>query len=352
MTARPISIFSNDDMTEASLETPATVAVGPAQAVDPTGHPNSLPDPAQPEPRIRLADEAVKPVSASPISWSPLLAMFVGAAAGATAAMLAVIVVVPRVAPPLDARLGPLADRVAAIELRQQQAELTVVRLNNQIAQLIESDGALKTGLEKQAAEFAEMQSLLAERVAMSPGTLSNTGLTVFAAAIGQLRAAFYSGRPFEAEIVTLHALADGDENVLALLSELAAPARWGVANAQTLRQRFSEDVSAAGFKLDSSRTYYDYGVSMLGEYIGYNSQPYSIELANVIVNEADRSLAAGDVAGAIGAIDSLDPASTSALQSWLTDANAHIRAEAAITQMTETIVERLRERMGPDNAS
>lgn len=352
MMVKRILVFSKlDDMSEASSEAAATIAEQDAPAEDSMSQPDSRPDSAPPDGRMRRAEEGVKPVAASPMSRSPLIGVFAGAAVGAIAATFALVVLAPRFAPPLDARLGPLADRVAAIELRQQQAELTAVRLNNQIAQAIEADGALTTGIEKQAVEFAAMQSLLAARVAAAPVTASDAGLTVFAVAVGQLRAAFYSGRPFEAEIVTLRALADGDENVLEIVDELASPSRRGVANATTLRQRLAVHVSAAGFTLDSSRTYYDYVVSMAGEFIGYNSQPYSIELADVIVNDADRSLAAGDVAGAIGAIDNLDSASTAALQSWLQDANAYVRVEAAITRMTETVVERLRERMGPDNA-
>jgi hypothetical protein len=361
MTTRRITIGMKPDASDTEPTEPAfsiaeraPFTAGPATATieDYAAHREPRPEQVSPDMWVQQGGETAKPAATTSFGrMSPLVGMAAGAAIGAIVAAVSMIVLSPKLVPSMDVRLGPVADRVAAIELRQQQGELVVGRLNNEIAQAIEADNASATGLEKQIAEFAEMQALLASHIAAAPAAEDDTSLAVFAVAVGQLRAAFYSGRPFEAEIVTLRSLAEGDGNVLGLLNELAAPARPGVANAAMLRQQFAADAAAAGLKLGASQSYYDYGMSMVGEYIGYNSEPYAVEVANVMVNDADRRLAGGDVAGAVEVINGLDRETVAAFQPWLKSAGAYVRTDAAVAAMTDTVIDRLKESMGNEDS-
>ncbi len=356
MTTRRIDIGMKPDDSDKEPTEPAfsiaerapfTVEPAAATIEDYANHPELRPDQVSPDMWGQKGGETAKPAATTSFgSMPPLMGMAAGAAIGAIVAAVAVIVLSPKLVPSMDVRLGPVADRVAAIELHQQQSELAVGRLNNEIAKAIEADSVSATRLEKQIAEFTEMQALLASHIAAAPASADNASLAVFAVAVGQLRAAFYSGRPFEAEIVTLRALADGDRNVLGLLNELAAPARPGVANAAMLRQQFVADAAAASLKPGASQGYYDYGMSIVGEYSGYNSEPYAVEIANVMVNDADRRLAGGDVAGAIELINGLDRETVAAFQPWLKSASDYVRTDAAVAAMTEIVVDRLRASM------
>jgi hypothetical protein len=281
----------------------------------------------------------------------PLVTAGAGAAIGAIVAAVAITMLLPRLSPPLDARLAPVADRVAAIEIRQQETEIGLGRLNNEVAQAIEADGAAATRIEEQAAAVADLEKLVADRAVDGPVAVEDAGLTVFAVAVGQLRDAFYDGRPFEAELVNVYALAGKEEALLPLLHELSAPARSGIGGSEALRRELAAAAAAAGLAPGEPQSYYDYGLSMVNQYIGYSGEPYSVEIAHVAVGDADRKLAVGDVAGAVELVKSLDPSIAPTFEPWLKSAGAYVRAETAVAELTKTAVDRLRLRMGADGA-
>jgi hypothetical protein len=301
---------------------------------------------------VKRGGEAAKVGAMASIGgMSPILSAGAGAAIGALVAAVAVVMLLPRLTPSVDVRLAPVADRVAAIETRQQQAEVGLGRLNNEVAQALEADGAVTAKLEEQAAALAEFEKMVASQPVTGAVAGNEGNLPVFAVAVGQLRAAFYDGRPFEAELVNVYALAGKDEALRQSLNELSAPARAGVGNPATLRQQLVASAAAAGLTLGEPQGYYDYGMSMVNQYIGYSGQPYSVELANITVNDADRKLVSGDVAGAIGLVKGIDQTIVAAFQPWLETAGGYVRAEAAIAVLTRTVVDGLRQRMGSADA-
>lgn len=282
---------------------------------------------------------------------APILGAGAGAAVGAIVAAVAVVLLLPKLSPPMDARLAPVADRVAAVEMRQQQTEIGLGRLNNEVAQAIEADGAAATRIDEQAAAVAELEKLMSDRSASGPVAADDAGLTVFAVAIGQLRDAFHDGRPFEAELVNVYALAAKEEALLPILKELSAPARSGIGGPDALRRELAALTGAAGLTLGEPQSYYDVGMSMVNQYIGYSGEPYSVEIANVAIGDADRKLANGDVAGAIELVKSLDPSIAPTFEPWLKKAGSYVRVESAVAELTKTVVERLRLRMGANGA-
>jgi hypothetical protein len=301
---------------------------------------------------VKRGGETGKPRSlASFGGMAPVLSAGAGAAVGAIVVAVAVVMLLPRLSPPMDARLAPVADRVAAVEMRQQQTEIGLGRLNNEVAQAIEADGAATTRIEEQAAAVAELEKLVSGRAASGPAAAEDAGLTVFAVAVGQLRDAFHDGRPFEAELVNVYTLAAKEEALLPLLNELSAPARSGIGGPETLRRELAAFAGAAGLTLGEPQSYYDVGMSMVNQYIGYSGEPYSVEIAKVAIGDADRKLAVGDVAAAIGLVKSLDPSIAPAFEPWLKSAGTYTRVETAVGELTKTVVDRLRLRMGANGA-
>ena len=58
-----------------------------------------------------------------------------------------------------------------------------------------------------------------------------------------------------------------------------------------------------------------------------------------------------GDVAGAVDALTGLDPRLLAVFQPWMDAARAYLRSETAVSAMTATVIESLRQRMGAANA-
>jgi hypothetical protein len=55
-----------------------------------------------------------------------------------------------------------------------------------------------------------------------------------------------------------------------------------------------------------------------------------------IIFNRAQTALDAGDLAGAVNAVESLNPQPGQPLATWLTDAKALLEARTALAQMAE----------------
>jgi hypothetical protein len=279
---------------------------------------------------------------------STLSTVLVAAGVGAAVAALVITVLVPRFLPSIDLRLAPVADRVAKVEARVEQVGGDIGRLNNEVASAIDSDGSVATRVAAQTAQLAEIERRLAEK---PDPAAARADPAVFAVSVAQLRAAFYGGRPFESELVNVYAMARGDERFTGLLNELSGPARTGLPNAAVMRQQFWAFANAAGLTIGAPQSYYGYGMSIISQYVGFSTQPYSMEMGNAIVTVADHKLANADVAGAVEALGGIDPTLITQFQPWLATANVYIRAESAIAQMTAVVIETLRQRMGNADA-
>jgi hypothetical protein len=276
---------------------------------------------------------------------SPLAGILIGAAAGAVAAALASAVLLPRVLQSIDLRVAPVADRIALVETRLLQTDDAIGRLNNEVAQAIDGGSAVAERVSAQTTALADIQRQLAGKQAASAAAIADP--SVFAVAVVQLRSAFYSGRPFEAELVNVFTLARGNDHFLAPLNILSAPSRTGVPTAALLRQELPPFVKAAGLRIGQPQTYYDYGLAVVSQYVGFATEPYAIESGNEIVTGADRRLMSGDVSGAVDALTGLDPSLVATFQPWLDAARLYVREESAVRAMTAAVIDGLRQRMG-----
>lgn len=327
---------------ETAADTPR-LAKSPAFAAAPAVEP--APALAWPQPAASVS-QAVAPVTSR---ISPLAGILIGAAVGAVVSGLATALLLPRLMQSVDLRIAPVADRITKVELRMQQTDASIGRLNSDIAKAIDDGGAIADRVTAQTTELADIQRQIAVRQAASGAEQADS--SVFAVAVVQLRSAFYSGRPFEAELVNVFALARGDERFVAPLNVLSGPARSGVPTAGLLRQQLPAFATAAGLRIGQPQSYYEYGISFVGQYLGLATQAYAVESGNEIVTSADRRLMNGNVAGAVDALAGLDPQLLSVFQPWMDAARAYLRVESAVTTMTAAVIESLHQKMAAASA-
>lgn len=309
----------------------------------------------QPEPMADNVEEGVPPASGktdaapTPAAKPPIgttLPPWAGIAGGAAAgAVFAVAVAwfMPLMMPMTDSRLVPLADRVTRIEGDMRVNGERMGKLNNEIAQTLDQQGEVSALLDGQAEEISAVKKLAAEKqVPVEPSFGPSS--PVFAVALGQLRATFYSGRPFEAELMTVYSMAGNTAPFAEYLVELMGPARTGVPNAAELHRVFPAYAKAAGLQIGDPSGYYAYGLALVGRYAGFTTEAYSVEAANLAATRAEASLAAGHVGAAVAVLGELDPSATQVLEPWLDAARNFLRNEAAITEMTRVVVDQMRE--------
>ncbi len=351
----PVAVADGADM--------AATAAAPGAIVAPVEMVSAAPDPAPPAPTaappapVHSAPEAAagtrhdQAAHAMPDAppgvrarLAPFAGILIGGAAGAALATAAILVLLPHVIPSVDLRVAPVVDRVMKLELKMEQVNREVGQLSNEMAQSIDSGTDISTRMAAQDTALAAIQKRLDQSGRAAQASVDPSLLAV---AVAQLRAAFYSGRPFESEIINVYTITRGDDRLTALLQGLSAPARVGVPSAPVLRQQLRSYAAAAGLRIGAPRGFYEYGMSLINEYTGYSGEPYAVEIGSTAVTEADQRLAEGDVAGAVESLAALDPSVAGPMQPWLDSARGYVRQEAAVTDLTKAVIESLRDRMG-----
>lgn len=272
-----------------------------------------------------------------------------GGVVGAIAAVAAVFAL-SALNPPLDARVGPLADRLTVMDTRLDQFDGALRTLNTEMAQAIEADAAFSGQIAEQRIE-AEALRQLVEDAAAGQELAMGVGSPFFSVAVAQLGAAAAAGTPFETELVNVYTLAEDDPQVVALLQRLAGPARTGVPSADALRRQLSDLVQAAGLPVGDRQTYYDLGVSLVGRYVGISAQPYEIEAAVTAIEAADWALRDGDVTGASTSLSVLEPGIAQALAPWFDTLRQRQAAAAAVAELSGIATAALREKMQQDGS-
>ena len=297
------------------------------------------------EPKAPVAPEPAKGRVAPPMPpWAGIAG---GAIAGAAVAF-GVALLMPRLMPTTDIRLAPLTERIALIETGIRGTGEQVGRLNNEISQTLDNQTAADARIDSQAEEITGLKQSLTDTTGRVDPVI-DVSSPVFAVALGQLRQTFYTGRPFEAELVNVYAIAGNNELFSSYLTELVEPARTGMPNAAELRRVFPSYVAVAGLRIGDSSGYVQYGMSLMNRYVGLSTEPYELEEANLAVTRADAQLATGDVEGAVATLRDMGPKYTVPMQPWFDAARNYVRAETAITEMTRVVLDKLREKVGKE---
>ena len=212
-----------------------------------------------------------------------VIAGLVGAACGALAAV-AVGLVSAGLYPPLDRRVGPLAERVAGLDGEIAKTATALGVLQTELAGLYDVTGAITQRVAAGEGQAASRIDRLQDALAQQPDVMA-VGSPIFAVAVGQLRSIALTGAPFEAELITVYTLGGTDPRTAAAIETLVGPSRIGIPSIGELRASLATTAAAAGIPFGADRTYYDYGQSLLSSYTGLTVEPYSIEASRDLLS-------------------------------------------------------------------
>jgi hypothetical protein len=206
-------------------------------------------------------------------------------------------------------------------------------------------------GLQNDTRKVAVAQTELSDRVSRIEAQASqqvNAGRAdqALLLAVGQLRDAVSGSRPYAAELGAVQALGRDRPNVLAAAEPLGARAQTGLPSLAVLRQRFN-DTARAIVQAEESPPSQDLGQEVLGRLrslvtvrrVGTAPEDRPAQGA---VAQAESALSAGDLAGAVAALDKLSGPAAEAAKPWLDDARARVAAEGAVAKLDQLLVARL----------
>ena len=174
-----------------------------------------------------------------------VIAGLVGAACGALAAV-AVGLVSAGLYPPLDRRVGPLAERVAGLDQEIAKTATAQGQLQTELAGLYDETGAITQHVAAGEGEAASRIDRLQDALARQLDVMA-VGSPIFAVAVGQLRSIALTGAPFEAELITVYTLGGADPRTAAAIETLVGPSRVGIPSIGELRASLATTAAAAG---------------------------------------------------------------------------------------------------------
>jgi hypothetical protein len=224
---------------------------------------------------------------------------------------------------PQDSDLGPIEQRIATLEGRPTPQAPDLGPIEQQLG-----------ALDKTTADLKQSVAALEKAAQAQPATDPKN--TAMALVLLQIRAAVDLGRPFGAEYQTLLALAGDRRELTAAASPLAGPAENGVASRAVLAARLRQlapQIATAKAPASNGWTAQIaarlHGLVTIRRVGGSDQSP-----AEAALGDAQHDLAAGDLAGAVAALDRLDGAHRAAAEPWLKMAKDRLAVEAALRQV------------------
>ena len=260
-----------------------------------------------------------------------------------------------------------LESRIAALETAQKQEQQSAVQAASSLKQVDSRISALEATPETATKDLAELRrrldSLSSAGTALSgrfdalektahAEPAANPGDAALALALAQIRDAIQAARPFSAEYEALATLARSRPEIAEAAATLAEPARTGVASRAVLLKRLHE-VAGSIISAQTPQADSDWASEALSRLSGLvtirriggagQSGP------EAAVNVAETALAAGDLLGAVAALDKLTGAPAEAARSWLQMARARLTVEDALRRIETLLVARLGKPSEPD---
>lgn len=205
-------------------------------------------------------------------------------------------------------------------------------RLSERVGELEKREAALK--------ELTNRVDKMEKTAAEGAGAAAAGGAQAVVLAVAGLNDAIARGEPFDKHLETLKAIGGGDPNIKATLALLSKRAAIGIPTLGQLRDRFDQ---LAGPIVRASKARDDEGwmaraanrVSSLITWrrVGDGATGDSVDR---VVARAEARLKAGDLAGAVKALDGLaaNKNAAAAAEPWLADAKARVTAERAVASL------------------
>ena len=246
----------------------------------------------------------------------------------------------------LGADAADATQRLAALESRKAAAPRPAAASPVTTASA-GSDAATAVALARLRADnrrLGESQARLARRLAMLTTAPRGGGLSAaegaLMLAVGQLREALRGRGPFARELAVVRTLAGRDPAVADAVAALTPRADRGIPGRVMLRARFdrvARDIAQAALAPDGA-DWIDLTLQRLARLVTIRrvGEPAAgASGATARLARAELRLAAGDLAGAVAALDGLTGAPADAARSWRDDASARITADDAMAALT-----------------
>ncbi len=234
----------------------------------------------------------------------------------------------PRIAQ-LQARLDRVERDLAALKAeRAQPAPAAVPDVSDRVAQLEAQSAEKLAALQRQ---LDTLQKSIPTDV--DPETVKRARL-VFA--IGRLRDAVLSTRPYAVELAALRTLAGDDRAVTLPLDKLAPRAESGVPSLDSLRDGFkplANTIAIAGHAPVGNQ-WWDKAWAKVQGAVTWRRTDESGTDADAILARAEHALARGDVAVAAAEIDALAPDLRALATKWRNEADALVSANQALGEL------------------
>ena len=156
--------------------------------------------------------------------------------------------------------------------------------------------------------------------------------------AVGQLRDAAGSGRPFGRELESLRALAEGRREVTEAAERLAPLAAKGVPTVSALRERFDAMARAVtvAARTPSDGTWTDRALARVAGLVAIRrTDERAVEgTSDAVLRAAEQALGRDDLAQAVAALEKLSGPALAAAKGWSADARARAHLDATLADL------------------
>lgn len=238
-------------------------------------------------------------------------------------------------APEQAAALRQLADRLSALEQRAPSSSSADAA---PLADLTDTTSKLTAGLADLGARLDKLEARNAE----AAGSRSDASLLL---ALGQLRGALDSGRPYAGELATVKILAQARPELAPPLAALAANATSGIASLPALAQRFTQEVAPALLRAPAppeSEGIADRVMARLRSLVVIHRIGDKADPVESAVERAEAALERNDLASAIAALEPLPPRDAALAEDWLAAARQRVAGSQALDRLDAGIGEKL----------
>ncbi len=223
------------------------------------------------------------------------------------------------------------AEAGAASQAALNQLSVRISQLEGKVTQSADSVGQSSTDIAARIGALEEKAGALEAQAKAS--TEGDEAAAVTALAVGQLAQALKGSGPFAAELKAVKEIAEDDAETAEAIEALDPRAAGGVPTVTELSARFpavAEAVSKTKAKLKGEE-WYENAYNRLTELVSVRRTGDAAVAAggtDAALARAEGALAAGDLAAAIQAMETLEPPAADAAAGWLNDARARMTAE------------------------
>jgi hypothetical protein len=237
--------------------------------------------------------------------------------------------------------MATLADRLAILEER-------VAALNaSALGGAADATKALQAETQALSQKLTEQAQLLAKLDAAQAGGPDRIDAALLIA-VGNLRGALASARPYGGELAAAETLARDRPDALTALKTLDARAPSGIPSLALLSERYPAAATAAMRALSAAAADDGWDARILAKLkelvtirrVGDRAAAASAGPESALA-AAQSALKSGDLAGALAALKPLPAPAADAMKPWLADAQARVDAEATLAGLESALAQR-----------